>query len=110
MGLILLTHILATLTGVVGSLVLLEFSKNKPNITVINYEPQKTTYDIISDILRNMIPTNIIQASTSQEITKYVKYENETYVKEIQLINGTNVLGLLVFSLLLGFAASSLGI
>lgn len=109
MGLILLTHILATLTGVVGSLVLLEFSKNKPNITVINYEPQKTTYDIISDILRNMIPTNIIQASTSQEITKYVKYANETYVKEIQLINGTNVLGLLVFSLLLGFAASSLG-
>ena len=38
-----------------------------------------------------------------------MKYENETYVKEIQLINGTNVLGLLVFSLLLGFAASSLG-
>jgi len=63
MGLIMLTHILATLTAVVGSFVLLELTSEKVNETNINFgnrenEQQKTTYDIIADILFNMIPKN----------------------------------------------------
>ena len=108
MGLIMLTHILATLTAVVGSLVLIELSSsnlnlNGTNINNGNREPgqQKTTYDIIADLLFNMIPKNIIKTTTDQEITKYIE-NNGTFKRQVVYIEGSNVLGLLVFALLLG--------
>ncbi len=106
MGLIMLTHILATLTAVVGSFVLLELTSEKVNETNINFgnrenEQQKTTYDIIADILFNMIPKNIIKTTTDQEITSYIKV-NGTFKRKVVYIEGSNVLGLLVFALLLG--------
>lgn len=115
-GLIFLTHILATFTGVIGSLLLKELSTNNQNETLSNpfaNEKQKTTFDIITDILRNLIPKNIIKTTTNQEITKYitigVNSQNETiYKRNIEFIDGTNVLGLLVFALLLGLASSAL--
>jgi Na+/H+-dicarboxylate symporter len=75
----------------------------------LNIEKQKTTYDIIADILRSLVPKNIIKAATNQEITKYVLNENQTtYKRTVQYIEGTNILGILVFALLIGLATSVL--
>lgn len=110
-GLCLLTHILATLTGLAGSLILVALSKkqeieaNTADILV----KQKTTFDIISDILRNLIPKNIIRATTNQELTKYypIIVNNETvYEKKVEYIEGSNILGILVFALLIGLSSS----
>ncbi len=75
----------------------------------MNIEKQKTTYDIIADILRSLVPKNIIKAATNQEITRYVLNENQTtYKRTVQYIEGTNILGILVFALLIGLATSVL--
>jgi Na+/H+-dicarboxylate symporter len=107
-GLTLLTHILATLTALVGSLILIYSSKKEsivdPND---NVGKQKTTYDIIADILRSLIPKNIIKATTNQEITKFILV-NGSYERSVQYIEGTNILGILVFAILIGLSASVL--
>lgn len=116
-GIILLTHFLASISGVLGSLVLVELSdinKNETIIKPINAEKQKTTFDIFADILRNLIPKNIIKAMTHQEITKYVlvdaSNQNTTsdQQRKVEYIDGSNVLGILVFAILLGLASSAL--
>ena len=109
-GLTFLTHILATICGLAGALIVNALSQTNQQSTVIAVlvEKQKTTYDIISDILRSLIPKNIIKATTNQEITKYVLNENQTYKRTIQYIEGTNILGVLVFALLIGLATSVL--
>lgn len=114
MGLILLTHVLAASAAVVGSLILVELSVKNQNETLSNptiVEKQKTTYDIISDILRNLIPKNIIRATTQQEITRYIvdtTSKNLTFKRKVEYIDGSNVLGILVFAILLGLASSAL--
>ena len=111
---------LATTTALAGSLLLNYISKDL-NLTHVsiksknNEENLKTTFDIIADILRNLIPKNIIKATTHQEITKYINksHEEDTFnatglEKTVVYIEGTNLLGLLVFALLLGLASSIL--
>ena len=82
LGIILLTHILAVLCALAGTFIVKEIgvesnilnsAKNNQSSSILlsNKENQKTTYDIISDILRNLIPKNIIKATTHQELTKY---------------------------------------
>lgn len=116
-GLCLLTHILATLTALVGSLILIAVSKDQYSVSDSSavVVKQKTVYDIISDILRNLIPKNIIKATTHQELTRY--YLNETaklvsnrtvFIKRVDYIEGSNILGILVFALLIGAGASVL--
>lgn len=107
-GLTLLTHILATLTALVGSLILIHFSKKDNSgeqSTMVG--KQKITYDIISDILRSLIPKNVIKATTNQEITNYI-FKNGTYIRKVEYIEGTNILGILVFAILIGLGASYL--
>jgi Na+/H+-dicarboxylate symporter len=75
----------------------------------LNIEKQKSTYDIIADILRSLVPKNIIKAATNQEITKYFLNENGTeYKRTVVYIDGTNILGILIFALLIGIATSVL--
>ena len=50
----------------------------------------KTTYDIITDILRNLIPKNLIKATTHQEITHYVptSFNSSIFERKIEYIPG----------------------
>jgi len=75
-----------------------------------NKQNQKTTYDIISDILRNLLPKNIIKATTHQELTRYMPSDEDPlkFVAKVEYIEGTNLLGLLVFAVMLGLASSLL--
>jgi proton glutamate symport protein len=107
---IFLTHLISVLTGLCGSLILIKLLNiNKNNETLTNVtliistklidNHQKSIYDIISDILRNVIPRNIVKATTHQEITK---------LNVVKYIDGTNLLGILFFALLIGLASSVL--
>ena len=103
-----LTHLLGSLCGLGGVFVVNLLSQKsliEPEFSVV--EKQKTTYDIIADILRNLITKNIFKATTDTEITKYV-LKNHTNVRTIQYIEGTNILGILVFALLIGLSSSVL--
>ena len=108
--LIVLTHFLAVMTGLGGSLILRSILINK-NSTITNQmqlssnlSNKKTAYDIISDILRNFMPKNIIKSTTHQEITQIDLNGN----KSVQYIEGTNLLGILFFAILIGLATSVL--
>lgn len=112
-GLCFLTHILATIVGLFGSLLLISLSSKNPDsiAKIESVGKQKTAYDIIADILRNLIPKNIIKATTNQELTKYylVNTTNSSeYVRKVEYIEGTNILGVLIFALLIGLSASVL--
>jgi Na+/H+-dicarboxylate symporter len=107
---IFLTHLISVLTGLCGSLILIKLLNiNKTNETLTNTtliistklidNHQKSIYDIISDILRNIIPKNIVKATTHQEITK---------LNVVKYIDGTNLLGILFFAILIGLATSVL--
>jgi Na+/H+-dicarboxylate symporter len=114
-GLVLLTHVAATLVGLAGSLVLNVTSElQKPDKTSDTElaKKQKDAYDIVADILRNIIPKNIIKATTDQEITRYVSETDAngtvTYSRKVEYIDGSNILGILTFAILLGLASSVL--
>lgn len=109
-GLCMLTHVVATLCGLVGSIILINASeKNESEDEGSKLLKQKTIFDIIADILRNLIPKNIVKATTSQELTRYYPgAENGTFIRRVEYIDGTNILGILSFGLLIGISASIL--
>jgi Na+/H+-dicarboxylate symporter len=97
-GLVALTHTLSSLCGLVGFLILINISIHTNPHTDDSkeaYVKQKTIYDIVADILRNLIPRNIIKATTSQELTRYYAIDNRTdeYQRRVEYIEGTNTLG-----------------
>ena len=113
------THVLACLIGVFGGLILVAASDRKPDPAVAGGAttplvpvPNKGAYDIAADLLRNLIPSNIFKATTNQDLTRYVKKRyNETFVleeyeRQVQSVDGTNILGILFFALLIGLSAS----
>lgn len=111
-GLCLVKHVIATLIGLVGSLIMVSLNSSfrsipNSNHTQINstisipITKQKTIYDIVADILRNLIPRNIIRAGISQELTVYVAKETANgsveFERKVNFVDGANVLGIMVF-------------
>ncbi|XP_029052197.1 excitatory amino acid transporter 3-like isoform X2 [Osmia bicornis bicornis] len=103
-----------TLLGITLSVVLVqtikpgELLKNE-NIISQNSTKSFMTVDTILDLFRNLVPENIMSACLSQYQTMLVKPTNESVpIYEWQIdhttITGTNVLGLVFFSLILGLA------
>lgn len=117
-ALIMITHFLGTLTAFAGSFILkqigieavIDTANGTQSIDHLSKVNAKTTYDIVSDILRNLIPKNLIKATTHQELTKYAQNPNNAslFERRVEYIDGTNLLGLLVFAVLLGLASSLL--
>lgn len=118
-GLCLFKHLLSTSIGLGGSFILVYFSKIQQNnstifATNLTYTKQKIPYDIVADILRNLIPKNIIKAAVSQELTNYypnekVQNESPTFTRKVEYVDGGNILGILAFGILVGFASNILG-
>lgn len=72
----------------------------------------KTVFDIVSDILKSFIPNNIIRASINQETTRYFYVGNSSGIPEfkrsVEYIQGTNIIGILSFAILIGLSSSML--
>ena len=114
------SNLIASLIGLVGSfgfmLVYNEKTAKKIDYKIIQSE--RSVYDIISDMLRNMIPKNIFKATLFSELTVYVNKttrsdkldsgnltSNGDYLtRNIVDKPNSNVLGILVFGILVGIA------
>ncbi|XP_064477707.1 excitatory amino acid transporter 3-like isoform X2 [Ornithodoros turicata] len=74
-----------------------------------------TTADTLMDLIRNAFPPNVIEACVSQFSTIVIKPENSTntsmYEWDFKTVqdSGTNILGLIVFSIALGAALGKMG-
>ncbi|XP_022918475.1 excitatory amino acid transporter 1-like [Onthophagus taurus] len=70
-----------------------------------------TTVDTLLDLVRNMVPSNIVQAAIQQYRTVLIPTNsNDIYEWKVssETIDGMNILGLVVFSALLGVALARL--
>lgn len=111
------SHLVACVLGITSSFAFSLMSNNRTNNAFIKNSKiqriEKNFYDIVSDIFRSLIPKNIIRATINQEITKYNPVEDEngtiTFKRSVVFIDGTNLLGILVFALFIGIASSIIG-
>ncbi|XP_011302519.1 excitatory amino acid transporter [Fopius arisanus] len=83
-------------------------------------DQRMSTMDAMLDIIRNLIPENLVQACLQQVQSSYVKtpvfaslgQENKTeYIMEHQLVykDGTNVMGMIMFSITFGLLLGQMG-
>lgn len=73
-----------------------------------------TTEDTLMDLVRNLFPPNIVEACTKQMYTELIYPGNDTWDKRdwnfsTNMKDNTNILGLVVFSLVFGVAIASVG-
>ena len=115
-GIIILTHVIAAFCAMGGVLIIKQIGvvpamkASNQTVAANTKENSKTTYDIVADLLRNLFPKNIFKAMTHQELTRYAsnKLNSSLFERNVIYIEGTNLLGLLVFAILLGIASSLL--
>ncbi|XP_015588798.1 excitatory amino acid transporter 3 [Cephus cinctus] len=110
-----------TTVGIIWSVILVQTIRpgelhRKVNATISMTTRNYVTTDTLLDLLRNLIPDNLIKACMSQYQTVLEEPKNISAVSTIyewsishQYIPGTNVLGLVFFSLLLGIGLGKVG-
>ncbi|XP_032680350.1 excitatory amino acid transporter-like [Odontomachus brunneus] len=113
------------LAAIVGIAMVLMIHPGDPQIkttvaAVVRAEETKvSTVDAILDIIRNMVPENLVQACFQQVQTSYVKKKvvvigssnQSEYIMEPTLVykDGTNVMGMIVFCIIFGVLAGQIG-
>ncbi|KAL6259073.1 hypothetical protein P5V15_008994 [Pogonomyrmex californicus] len=113
------------LAAIVGIAMVLMIHPGNPQIkttvaAVVKAEETKvSTIDAILDIIRNMLPENLVQACFQQVQTSYVKKKvvvigsanQSEYIVEPTLVykDGTNVMGMIVFCIIFGVLAGQIG-
>lgn len=106
LGFVVGKHLLGTLTGLIGSFVILTLNSNSTSTSIsktnLLVDKQKNAYDILTDILRNLLPSNIMRSAVNQELTVYLPITNENntvvdFARKIQYVDSPNILGILVF-------------
>ncbi|KYN50352.1 Excitatory amino acid transporter [Cyphomyrmex costatus] len=113
------------LAAIVGIAMVLMIHPGNPQIktsatAVVRAEETKvSTVDAILDIIRNMVPENLVQACFQQVQTSYVKKKvvmigsanQSEYIVEPTLVykDGTNVMGMIVFCIIFGVLAGQIG-
>ncbi|EFN78894.1 excitatory amino acid transporter [Harpegnathos saltator] len=112
------------LAAIVGIAMVLMIHPGDPQIkttvaAVVKAEETKvSTVDAILDIIRNMVPENLVQACFQQVQTSYVKKKvvvigsnQSEYIMEPTLVykDGTNVMGMIVFCIIFGVLAGQIG-
>jgi solute carrier family 1 (high affinity glutamate transporter) protein 2 len=119
------TTVLAVFTGIVLVLFIHPGDPTiKEDLGTGTEGKQVSTVDTVLDLIRNMFPENIVQATFQQVQTKYVKVRpkllkrNDTviaataleYLKpSVEYTAGMNVLGIIVFCIAFGIVLSQLG-
>ncbi|XP_058809921.1 excitatory amino acid transporter-like [Phymastichus coffea] len=122
-----LSYYMATtvLAAIVGIAVVLIIQPGDPKIKNAMHVAQAdnakvSTLDAILDIVRNMVPENLVQACFQQVQTTYVKRKvvlmsespsQNAYTLEQSLVykDGTNVMGMIVFCISFGLIAGQVG-
>ncbi|XP_011502212.1 PREDICTED: excitatory amino acid transporter-like [Ceratosolen solmsi marchali] len=122
-----LTYYMVTtiLAAIIGIMVVLTIHPGDPKIKNIvsdleSNDANVSTLDAILDIIRNMVPENLVQASFQQVQTQFVKKkvvilgEGRTrtgHMMEPTLVykDGTNVMGMIVFCITFGLIAGHIG-
>ncbi|XP_015518532.2 excitatory amino acid transporter 3 [Neodiprion lecontei] len=113
-------YTVTTTLGIALSLTLVETIRpgewqNDKNVTFTESMRNFLTTDTLLDLLRNFFPDNLIKACLAQYRTVLKEPENDTtvpiseWVVESEYTDGTNVLGLVSFSLILGLALGKMG-
>ncbi|XP_046742669.1 excitatory amino acid transporter 3-like [Diprion similis] len=113
-------YTVTTTLGIVLSLVLVQTIRpgewqNDKNETFTESTRNFVTTDTLLDLLRNLFPDNLIKTCLAQYRTVLKEPENDTavpiseWVIESEYTDGTNVLGLVSFSLILGLALGKMG-
>ncbi|XP_076663583.1 excitatory amino acid transporter 3 [Andrena cerasifolii] len=107
-------YTLTTILGITLSVILVETIKpgerlKNENVVSHNSTTYSMTVDTILDLFRNLVPENIVNACLNQYQTVLEKPGNESVpIQEWKVSHknapGTNVLGLVFFSLILGLA------
>ncbi|CAL1689240.1 unnamed protein product [Lasius platythorax] len=115
------TTILAAIVGIAMVLMIHPGDpKIKTTVTAMvkAEETKVSTVDAILDIIRNMMPENLVQACFQQVQTSYVKKKvlvigsnQSEYILESTLVykDGTNVMGMIVFCIIFGVLAGQIG-
>ncbi|GJQ78453.1 hypothetical protein Trydic_g11572 [Trypoxylus dichotomus] len=112
-----LTTVMAVILGIILVVTIRpgEYVKNKEFDTKLPQVKNVLTQDTLLDLIRNLFPPNLVQATMQQHST-YLKPENvsthpyfnesdlTTYTPVENYENNTNVLGLVFFSIILGIA------
>ncbi|XP_012277631.1 excitatory amino acid transporter [Orussus abietinus] len=121
-----LTYYMVTtvLAAIVGIAMVLIIHPGDPRIkaTVVAPSGEQTkvsTLDAILDIIRNMVPENLVQACFQQVQTSYMKKKvvvigssnQSNYVMEPTLVyrDGTNVMGMIMFCITFGLLSGQIG-
>jgi len=112
------TTIIAVILGII-LVTTIQPGKGAEPVKGNQVERNITTEDTLMDLVRNLFPPNIIQACTKQVTTDLMylpKYttNNETWDKrdwafKTSMKDNTNILGLVVFSLVFGVAIAAVG-
>jgi Na+/H+-dicarboxylate symporter len=80
---------------------------NEPN------KPKVTSIDSLLDLIRNLIPTNLMEATTHHynTVVNEIVDGNGVVISKVshKMEEGTNILGLVSFSILLGVMCASMG-
>lgn len=124
------TTIIATMTGIVLALIIRpgkQSTHSSREKGVSAKSESISTLDALLDIIRNMFPENIVQACSKQVATSYKRVLKETNVttfnvtlnqnvtqtitstivtRELKYVDGTNVMGLVVFCMIFGIFIS----
>ncbi|XP_017765707.1 PREDICTED: excitatory amino acid transporter-like isoform X2 [Eufriesea mexicana] len=115
------TTILAAIVGIVMVLMIHPGDSSlKTTIFVSKIDYVKvSTIDAVLDIIRNMVPENLVQACFQQAQTTYVSKDvvaigstnknNSVLVAEVVYKDGTNVMGIIVFCITFGLLAGQIG-
>ncbi|XP_047371000.1 excitatory amino acid transporter-like [Vespa velutina] len=115
------TTILATIIGITLVLTIHPGDPRIKNIiiTPAMEEPKFSTLDLLMDIVRNMIPENLVQACFQQVQTSYIKKKviitvnmnQSDHVLEPILVykDGMNIMGLIIFCITFGIIVGQLG-
>ncbi|KAL7287411.1 hypothetical protein TKK_0018526 [Trichogramma kaykai] len=117
-----LTYYMSTtiLAAIIGICVVLVMHPGDPSIKSSHAavartdEARVSTLDAILDIVRNMVPENLVQACFQQVQTTYAKRKHvqpgESALEPVLVYkDGTNVMGLIVFCITFGLLAGQMG-
>ncbi|XP_052784564.1 excitatory amino acid transporter-like isoform X2 [Mya arenaria] len=116
---IFVTNMIGTILGILGWLV---FQPGKGGVGLTSNEKVEEnkieTHDIFADLIRNIFPSNLFEATFQQDQTQYQKEintvspdSNTTVViitKSLGKTGGANLLGLIFVCIVVGIAASAL--
>ncbi|CAK9290497.1 unnamed protein product [Gordionus sp. m RMFG-2023] len=106
------TTFIAVFTGMILVLII---DPGKPNNESKLRPPTKliTTFDAVLDLIRNLVPENLIRSTFQSQKTAYFIERTSSadvkYTRKIGYADNTNMLGIVVFSIVFGAILSSLG-